>query len=422
MSRSYSHHQLARSPLGRALEYYIQNGMAPNFLRRLTFRLCYWYQFVTGRQTTALDVHIYRRTRTALEELRYAYTIWQRHRYPCRCGCEANNTDLGAFSAMVTRLRDQGWLGEDSEDDFSTDDGYLDDFPVFHERRDLRAMADARRTRRERWGANQQGNILPGSLTDERGRRPSRELSANESLSVLTQFGSQRREETINSRSRSSPPDPPTEQRNSSALSSTDSGRLGGRFADRASNDRGSRRNFLSTISNHGCHSRNISTASLMSQIMGCSDANWSNLIRRARASSDISRRTSRRSRDSLTNGGGMRRSPNLATAQRMGRGSHAPSMIHRRRRSGSLDSSMAERGRLPIAPGIDGLRLIEQLTMIAQTEDSPLSTSARDLLIEFQARPPTHDDRIIEIAHLWHRITWLINQAQAEEGELQGA
>ena len=415
MSRSYAHHQLARSPLGRALEYYIQNGMAPNFLRRLTLRLCYWYQSVTGRQTTALDVHIYRRTRTTLKELRYAYTIWQRHRYPCRCGCEANNTDLGAFSLMVNRLRDQGWLGEDSEDDFSTDDGYLDEFPVVHERRDLRATADARRTRRERWRANQRWNILTGSLTDERGRRPSRERSANENPSVLTQFGGQRREETINSRSRSSPPDPPTEQRNPSALSSTDSGRLGGRFAHRVSNDGECTRDFLSTISNDGGHSRNISTASLMSQIMGCSDSNWSNLIRRARESSNISSRTSRRSRDSSINGRGMRRSPDLATAERRGRGSHAPSMIHTRRRSGSLDSLMAERGR-------QRLRLIEQLTIIAQAEGSPLSASARDLLLEFEAGPPIHDDRHTEIAHFWRRITWLVNQAQAGEGQLQRA
>ena len=415
MSRSYSHHWLARSPLGRALEYYIQNGMAPNFLRLLTLRLCYWYQSVTGPQTTALDVHIYRRTRTTLVELRYAYIIWQRHHYPCRCGCEANNTDLGAFSSVVNRLRDQGWLGEDNEDDFSTDDGYLDDFPVVHERRDLIAMADARRTRRERWRANQRRNILLGQLTDERGRRPSREPSDDENLSVLSQFGGQRREETSNSRSRSSPPDPPTEQRNPYALSSTDSGRLGGRFAPRTSNDGESRRNFLSTISNDGGHSRNISTASLMSQIMGCSDANWSNLIRRARESSSIGSRTSRRSRDPSMNGRGMRRSPDLATAQRRGRGSQVPSMIHTRRRSVSLDSLMTERGRLYT-------RLIGQLAMIAQAESSPLSASARDLLLEFEAGPPIHDDRANEIAHFWRRITCLINQAQAGEGQLQGA
>ena len=415
MSRSYSHHRLARSPLGRALGYYFQNGMDPNFLRRLTLRLCYWYQSVTGHQTTALNVHIYRRTRTLLEELRYAYIIWQRHRHQCRCGCEANNTDLGAFSSVVNRLRDQGWLGEGSEDDFSTDDGYLDDFPVVHERRDLRAMADARRTRRERWRANRQGNILPGSLTDERGRTPSREHSTNENLSVLTQFGSQRREETMNSRSRSSPPDAPTEQRNSSVVSSTDSGRLEGRFAHRASNHRESRRNFFSTISTDGGTSRNVSTASLMSQIMGCSDANRSNLIRSAHESSNINRRTSRTSRDSSMNGRGMRRSPDLTTAQRRERGSHAPSMIHTRRRSGSLDFLRAERGRLHWS-------LIEQLTMIAQVEGSPFSASARDLLLEFEAGPPIHDDRHTEIAHFWRRITWLINQAQAGQGQLQGA
>ena len=414
MSRSYAHHQLAKSPLGRALEYYIQNGMAPNFLRRLTLRLCYWYQSVTGRQTTALDVYIYRRTITTLKELRYAYTIWQRHLHPCRCGCEANSTDLGAFSSIVNRLRDQGWLGEGSEDVFSTDDEYLDDLPVVHERHDLRAMADARRMRRERWRPSQGGNIFPGSLTDERGRRPSREPSANENLSVLTQLGSQRREETINSRSRSSPPDPPTEQRNPSAFSSTDSGRLGGRFAHRASNDRVSTRGFLSTISNDGGDSRNISTASLMSQIMGCSDTNWPNLVRRARESSNISSRTSRTSRDSSMNGRGMRRSPDLATTQRRGRGSHAPSMIHTRRRSGSLDSLMTERGRLH-------WRLIEQLTVIAQAEGSPFSASARDLLLEFNAGPPIHDDRHTEIAHFWRRITWLVTQAQAGERQLEG-
>ena len=407
MPPSYFHHWLARSPLGRALEYYIQNGMAPNFLRRLTLRLCYWYQSVTGRETTALDVNIYRRTRTALVELRYAYIFWQRHRHPCRCGCEASNTDFDVFSFVINRMRDHGWFGEGSEDDFSTNDGGHDDVQVVHRRRDLRAMVEARRIRRERWRANPQGNMLLSSLTNERGRRPSRELSANGNLSGPTRFGSQRGEETMNSRSRSSPPDPPTEQRNPFAGPPMNAGMLAEMFAHRASNDGESRRNFVSTISDDGGQSRNISTTSLMNQIMGCSDTSWSNLIRRARDSSNISSRTSRRSRDSLMNGRGMRRSTNLSTAQRGQRVSHAPSMVHTRRRSGSLDSSLAERGRQHV-------RLIEQLTRIAEAEGSPLSASARDLLIQFEAGPPTHDGSSFVIALFWQRITLLVNQAQA--------
>ena len=388
--------------------------MAPNFLRRLTLRLCYWYQSVTGRQTTALDFHIYRRTRTTLEELRYAYIIWQRRRHPCRCGCEADNTDLGAFSSAVNLMRDYGWLGEGSEDNFSMDDRYLDDVPVVHRRRDLRAMADARRMRREQWRANPRRNILLGSLTDERGRRPSRERSANEDVAVLTQSGSQRREETINGRSRSSPPDPPTQQRNSSALSSTDSGSLGGRSAHRASNDRDSARDIVWIMPNDRDHSRNISTASLMSQIMGSSDGSWSSLIQRARESSNNSIRTSRRSRDSSMDDRGMRRSPDLATDQRRGRGSHAPSTVHTRRRSDSLDSLLAERER-------QYLRLIELLRIMAQAGDT-LSASARVLLLEFEAGAPNYDDRVIEGVPFWRRITLLINQTLAEDGELQGA
>ena len=445
MPRSYFHHWLARSPLGRALEYYIQNGMAPNFLRRLTLRLCYWYQSVTGRQTTVLDAYIYRRTRTALVELRWAYVIWQQHRHPCRCGCEANNTDLGTFSSIVNRLRDQGWLGEGSGYDFLTNDVGHDDVPVVSRRGGLSAMADARRMRREHWRANPQGNIPLGSLRDERGRRPSREPSAHENFSGPTQPGSQRRE-TINGRSRSSPPDPPTEQRNPFAGPPMNAGMLAEMLGHRASNDgesrsspanppteqrnqvagppthagmlaeifareRESRRNTLNPISSAEGHSRNISTTLLMNQIMGYSDASWPNRIRRARELSNISSRTSRRSRD----GRGIRRPADLATAQRSGRGSHAPSMVRTRRRSGSLDSSLAERGRQHV-------RLIEQLTRTAEAESSPLSARARDLLNQFEAGPPTHEGGRFVIALFWQSVTWLVNQAQAGEGQLQGA
>lgn len=405
MSHSYFHHQLARSPFGRALGYYIQNGMAPGDLRRLTLHLCYWYQSVNGRQTTALDGHIYRRTRTALGELRYAYILWHQHRHPCRCGCEANNTDLGAFSSVVRLMRGHGWLGEGSEDEFS-----MDDVPVVSRRRDLRAMADARRTRREQWRADPRRNILLGSLTDERGRRPSRERSANEDVAVLTQSGSQRREELINSRSRSSPPDPPTEQRNTSALSSTDSASLRGGSAHRMSNDRESTENIVWILPDDGGRSRNISTASLMSQIMGNSDASWPSLIRRARESSNNNSRTSRRSRDLSMNNRSMRRSPDLATAQSRERGFQAPSTVHTRRRSGSLDSLMAERVRLYV-------RFMELLRMMPQAEGSRLSATARDLLLEFEAGPPSHGDMLVEGVRFWRRAALLVTQILAEEG-----
>ena len=423
MPRLYFHHWLARSPLGRALEYYIQNGMAPNFLRRLTLRLCYWYQSVTGRQTTVLDAYIYRRTRTALVELRWAYVIWQQHRHPCRCGCEANNTALGTFSTIFDRLRDQGWLGEGSGYDFLTNNGAHDDVPVVSTRGGVSAMADARRMRREHWRANSQGNIPLGSLRDERGRRPSREPSAHENLPSLTQFGGQRGGETINSRSRSSPPDPPTEQRTPVARPPMNAGMLAEMLGHRASNDgesrsaplnplteqrnpvagppihagmlaeifareRESRRHTLNPISSAEGHSRNISTTSLMNQIM-----------------------TSRRSRD----GRGIRRPADLATAQRSVGGSHAPSMVRTRRRSGSLDSSLAERGRQHV-------RLIVQLTRIAEDESSPLSARARGLLNHFEAGPPTHEGARFVMALFWQSVTWLLNQAQAGEGQLQAA
>ena len=148
-----------------------------------------------------------------------------------------------------------------------------------------------------------------------------------------------------------------------------------------------------------------------MNQIMGYSDASWPNRIRRARELSNISSRTSRRSRD----GRGIRRPADLATAQRSGRGSHAPAMVRTRRRSGSLDSSLAERGRQHV-------RLIEQLTRIAEAESSPLSARARDLLNQFEAGPPTHEGGRFVMALFWQSVTWLVNQTQAGEGQLQGA
>lgn len=67
-------------------------------------------------------------------------------------------------------------------------------------------------------------------------------------------------------------------------------------------------------------------------------------------------------------------------------------------------------------------MRLIEQLRTMAQAEGSPLSASASDLLLEFEAGPPIHGDRTSEDAPFWRRITGLVNQVLVEEGQLRGA
>ncbi len=350
------YHLLAGSPLGRALQHYIQHGMAPNFLRRLTLRLCYWYQFTTGRQTTVLDVQAYRRTRTTLEELRHAYILWQRHRSSCRCGCEVIDADFGAFSLAVNHSQELGWLGEGSEDD---DETLVDDRRDGPRRRS-RDSPDALRRRRERRGAISVANIHPSS----------------------------------NGRSRSSPPDSSTEQRNLPAISSTDFGRLRGRFAHRASNARE--------------NSRTISTASLMNRVIGRSDAGWSNLVWRARSSSNISGRTLERSRDSSMSGRGMRGPPNLATDQRTVGNSHPPSRIDARTRSGSLDSSMADRGRMPILPPIDTRRLVERLAMLSEAELSSFWARASDVFSEIRAGPANSHGELVD---RWHRVATLMNE-----------
>ena len=415
MSLPEPYHLLARSPLGRALEHYIQHGIAPDLLRRLTLRLCYWYQSMTGRQTIALDVHIYRRTRIALEELRHAYTIWQRHRYPCRCGCEVNNADFGAFSLAVDHLRYWGWLGEGSEDDLLMDDRdpeeiLADDMSNGLVRRS-RHSPDSIRRGREQCRLLSLGNILHNSSTDESASSPP-EPSPNEnhpSPSPLRYSGdplmSRTRGEAINSRSQSSPPDPSTEQRNSPAVSSTDLGRSRGRFAHRASRDRG--------------NCRNISTVSLMDRIMGRSDIDWSNLDRRGRPSPNISRMTLRRSRGSSMNGRGMRHPRNLGTTQRMGGNSDAPSTFSTRTRGESFDSSVADTGRLPIHPTPDAWRLAAQLLMFSEAERSRVSAEASDVLNELRASPPnTYGDLI----HRLRRVTSLMDQIQARQGQLHGA
>ena len=413
MSLSESYHLLARSPLGRALEHYIQHGIALDLLRRLTLRLCYWYQSMTGRQTTALDVHIYRRTRITLEELRHAYIIWQRHRYPCRCGCEVNNADFGAFSLAVDHLRDWGWLGEGSEDDLWMDDRdpeeiLADDMSNGLVRRS-RYSSDTMRRGREQRPAFTLENILPNSSTDESVGNPHRERSPNENqpgLSPLRYSGdalmSRRRGEAINSRSQSSPPDPSIEQRNSPAISSTDFRRSRGRFAHGASRDRG--------------NCRNISTASLMNRIMERSDANWSNLNWRDGPSSNISRMTSRRSRGSSWNGRGMRGPPNLATGQRTVGNSHAPLRINTRTRSGSLGSSMADSGTLPIRPTPDARRLAEQFLISTEAEHSRISAEASDILNELEVSPPNSYG---DLAHRWRRVTLLMSQIRAMRGQV---
>ena len=390
MSLSQSYRHLASSPLDRALQHYIQNGMAPNFLGRLTLRLCYWYQSMTGRQTATLDARIYRRTRTTLEEFRHAYIIWQRHRYPCRCGCEINNTDFRAFSLAVNRLQDWGWLGESGEDDSSTEgtdtDEILAEIERHYAERRSRASPDSLRRGREQVLAYR--SIFRNSSTDESARSPPPERSANENHPGLVPsrysgdpLMSRRRGEASNSRSRSSPPDPSTEQRNSP----DGFWEVWGRFAHRASNARG--------------NSRNISTTSLMNRIMGRSNA---------RSSSNISRGTSRRSRGSSMNGRGMRRPPNLATAQRTGGNPFAPSTIDTRTRSGSLGSSMADRESMPILPPIDIRRLYERLTMLSETERSSISARANDLLSELRARPANSYGEMVD---RWRSAASLMNQ-----------
>ena len=287
---------------------------------------------------------------------------------------------------MVNLLRGQGWLGELSEDDFSTGDGNPDG-----------GLVDGSRNR-----------LLGHSRDDERARSSPREPFGNENLHVDTRLRysaessmGPRREEAINSRSRSSPPDPPT----------MEFGGLRGRFTHRASNSRESRRNVLTASSNDIGDSRNISTAYLMNRVMGSSDAEWSTLNWRARPSPNVSRRTSRRSRNSSVNGRGMR-GP---------RESHSPSTINTRNRSGSLGSSMADRERPPITPMPYASRLFgEGLRLLPAAERALLSARMRSLFNELQAGPLPGDADVAEdaidrhIAHMRRRITSLMFPIQA--------
>ena len=384
MSLTQAYDLLRGSPLGKALAHYVQNGMAPNFLRRLTLRLCYWYQSINGYQTTTLDVRIYRRTRTTLEELRYAYILWQRHRCACRCGCEANNAGLGTFPFVVNRMRDEGWLGEDSEDNWATAGG--DGHILEDDREDglgssLTDNPDAMRRGREQSRAFRWRSFLSSLSTDESARSPPRERSPNENHPGLTPVRNsgdrsmtRRREEAINSRSRSSPPNPSTERRNSLVITLAGSATSRGRSADRDSNDWG--------------NCRNISTASLMNRIMGRSVAEGSNLRRRARSSSNISRRTSRRSRRSSMNGRGMSDPLNLARA---GGDSHAPSGIGTRTR----DEESVE-------------RLVERLSMLSEAELSSFSARVDDIYSEELAGSA---DIWGELVHRWRRLSSLLDQ-----------
>ena len=392
MSLTQAYDLLGDSPLGRALAHYIQNGMASNFLHRITLRLCYWYQSINGYQTTTLDGRIYRRTRTTLEELRYAYILWQRDRCQCRCGCQVNNAGLGPFSFVVNCMRDEGWLGEGSEDDWVTagrDGRFLEDerrTELVSRRRDIRAM----RRGREQSRASSLGNILSNSSTDESARSPPRgQRSPNENHPGLTplrysgdQLMSWRREDAINSRSRSSPPGASTEQRNSLVITL------------RASSDR------------RNC--RNISTTTLLNRIMGRSDAGGSNLNRRVHPSLNISRRTSRRSRGSSMNGRGMRDPPNLPMAQGTGRNSHAPSRISTRRRSGSVDSLMADGGRTRVLPQLDTSRLVERLATLSEAERSSWSARVDDIYLDHQAASADNWEGLVD---RWRRLSFLLDQ-----------
>ena len=387
MSLTQAYDLLGGSPLGKALAHYVQNGMAPNFLRRLTLRLCYWYQSINGYQTTTLDVRIYRRTRTTLEELRYAYILWQRHRCACRCGCEANNAGLGTFPFVVNRMRDEGWLGEDSEDDWATagrDGHILEDDGGNELESSLTDNPDAMRRGREQSRAFRWRNFLSSLSTDESAGSPPRERSPNENHPGLTPVRNsgdrsmtRRREEAINSRSRSSPPNPSTERRNSLVITLAGSARSRGRSADRASNDRG--------------NCRNISTASLMNRVMGRSVAEWPNLRQRARPLSNVSRRTSRRSRRSSMNDRGRSDPPNLARGQGMGRDSHAPSGIGTRTR----DEESVE-------------RLVERLSMLSEAELSSFSARVDDIYSEELAGSA---DIWGELVHRWRRLSSLLDQ-----------
>ena len=257
------------------------------------------------------------------------------------------------------------------------------------ERRDIRAMRRAREQSR----ASALGNILSNSSTDESARSPPRgQRSRNENHPGLTplrysgdQSMSRRREDTMNSRSRSSPPGAPTEQRNSLVITL------------RASSDRG--------------NCRNISTALLLNRIMGRSDADGSNLNRRVRPSSNI-RRTSRRSRGSSTNGRGMRDPPNLPMTQGTGSNPHA-TRISTTRRSGSVDSSMVGRGRTRILPPLDTSRLVERLATLSEAELSSWFTRVDNLYLQVddQAAPAESRGEVID---RWCRIELLMDQLPA--------
>ena len=257
------------------------------------------------------------------------------------------------------------------------------------ERRDIRAMRRAREQSR----ASALGNTLSNSSTDESARSPSRgQRSRNENHPGLTpliysgdQSTSRRREDTINSRSRSSPPGAPTEQRNSLVITF------------RASSDRG--------------NCRNISTALLLNRIMGRFDADGSNLNRRVRPSSNI--RTSRRSRGSSTNGRGMRDPPNLPMTQGTGSNPHAPSRISTTRRSGSVDSSMVGRGRTRILPPLDTSRLVERLATLSEAELSSWFTRVDNLYLQVDDQAAPAESRA-EVIDRWRRIELLMDQLPA--------
>ena len=294
-------------------------------------------------------------------------------------------------------MRDEGWLGEGNEDDWVTlgrDGRFLEDDMTTEpgsERRDVRAMRRAREQSR----ASALGNILSNSSTDESARSPARgQRSPNENHPGPTplrypgdQLMSGRREDTINSRSRSSPPSAPTEQRTSLVITL------------RASGDRS--------------NGRNISTSTLLNRIRGGSDADGSNLNPRVHPSSNIRRRTSRRSRSSSMNGRGMRDPTNFPTAQRRGGVSLPPSRISTRRRSGSVDSSMADRGRTRILPPSDISMLVERLAMLSEAELSSWCAEVDDLYlhVDDQAAPARSRGESI---YRWRRIESLMEQFPA--------
>ena len=302
-------------------------------------------------------------------------------------------------------MRDEGWLGEGSDDDWVTAgrDGRMPQ----DDRSDglgssLRDNPDFMMRGREQSRALTPATALSNSSTDGGSRSPREQRSPNENHPGLTpsrysaeHLMSWRRQEAINSRSLSSPPNASIQQRNSFVIALAEFATFRGRSAHRASSDRG--------------NCRNISTASLMNRIMGRSFAGRSNPNRRARPSSNITRRTSRRSHRSSMNGRGMTDPPNLATAQMTGGISHAPSRINTRIRSGSVDSPMAARGRTPIFPPIDTSRLVERIRMLPEAERSSFTARIGDLITNVRAAGPAISWG--ELVDRWRRVESLINQ-----------